>query len=49
VRCVNGSVELTLDCRPLYDYGRIHAAWDYAGPGYGSAVGTFEGHDPQLG
>jgi alpha,alpha-trehalase len=48
MRCVNGSVEVHLDCQPLYDYGRVHAAWAYDGPGYGSAVGSFEGHDLHL-
>jgi len=48
MRCVNGSVEVNLDCQPLYDYGRVHAQWEYDGPGYGSAVATFPGHDLRL-
>ncbi|HEY8638803.1 MAG TPA: glycoside hydrolase family 15 protein [Solirubrobacteraceae bacterium] len=48
LRCVNGSVEVHLDCQPLYDYGRVHAQWEYDGPGYNSAVATFEGHDLTL-
>jgi GH15 family glucan-1,4-alpha-glucosidase len=38
VRCVNGSVELVMDCEPVFDYGRIPAQWTYVGDGYGEAV-----------
>jgi len=48
MRCVNGSVEVHLDCQPLYDYGRVHADWSYDGPGYGSAMATFPGHELTL-
>src|SRR5437870_9935721 len=27
VRCVNGEVQLTLDCEPAFDYGRERAQW----------------------
>jgi alpha,alpha-trehalase len=40
VRCVNGSVELVMDCEPVFDYGRIPARWAYVGDGYGEAVAT---------
>ncbi|HZD01533.1 MAG TPA: glycoside hydrolase family 15 protein [Actinomycetes bacterium] len=40
VRCVNGSVELVMDCEPVFDYGRIPAQWAYVGDGYGEAVAT---------
>jgi alpha,alpha-trehalase len=49
VRCVNGSVELALDCEPVFDYGRIPAGWAYVGEGYGEALaGTPGGGDPRL-
>ncbi len=32
IRCVNGEVEVNLDCQPLFDYGRVHAEWDYTTP-----------------
>jgi len=48
VRCVNGSVELTVDCEPVFDYGRDPARWAYAGEGYGEAVATAPGSDLQL-
>ncbi len=34
VRCVNGEVQVTLDCEPRFDYGRMHGTWEYTGPGY---------------
>ncbi len=37
-KCVVGSVELSLDCHPVFDYGRTAAHWEYSGPGYGEAV-----------
>ncbi|MFL5962575.1 MAG: glycoside hydrolase family 15 protein [Gaiellaceae bacterium] len=38
VRCVNGEVQLNLDCEPRFEYGRLAARWDYEGPGYHEAV-----------
>ena len=37
-KCVVGSVEVSLDCSPVFDYGRTAAKWEYSGPGYGEAV-----------
>ncbi len=34
VRCVNGEVQLTLDCEPMFDYGRTLGQWEYTGPAY---------------
>ncbi len=34
VRCVNGEVQLLLDCEPKFDYGRDPAHWEYSGDGY---------------
>ena len=31
VRCVNGSVEIQLECDPIFDYGRRYAHWEYTG------------------
>jgi GH15 family glucan-1,4-alpha-glucosidase len=33
-------VELSLDCSPVFDYGRTAAHWDHPGPEYGEAVAT---------
>ncbi len=43
MRCVNGSVEVKLDCEPIFDYGRRYAHWAYAGEGYDEAVATVRG------
>ena len=31
VRCVNGEVQVTLDCEPVFDYGALTASWEYTG------------------
>ena len=31
IRCVNGEVQVLLDCEPVFDYGRVPAQWEYAG------------------
>jgi GH15 family glucan-1,4-alpha-glucosidase len=38
VRCVNGEVEIVLDCEPRFDYGRESADWEYKGSGYHEGV-----------
>ncbi len=43
MRCVNGRVEVHMECEPRVDYGRKGVAWEYAGAGYGKAVGTRRG------
>jgi alpha,alpha-trehalase len=50
VRCVSGSVDLSVLCEPAFDYGRRHAAWEYANTGYGEAVARCEqqGAGPAL-
>ena len=37
-KCVVGSVELSLDCSPVFDYGKTAAHWEYSGLGYGEAI-----------
>src|SRR3984885_9267619 len=48
VRCMNGSVQLSMDCEPAFDYGRQRGRWQYAGQGYHQAVITPEGGDMTL-
>nr|WP_249012372.1 glycoside hydrolase family 15 protein [Conexibacter sp. DBS9H8] len=48
VRCVNGEVELTMDCEPVFDYGRQRVRWEYTGPGYTDGVATAPGSDLRL-
>jgi GH15 family glucan-1,4-alpha-glucosidase len=38
VRCVNGEVQLSLNCEPVFDYGREFGTWEYSGRGYRQAV-----------
>lgn len=34
VRCVNGEMQLTLDCEPVFAYGRHLGQWEYVEDGY---------------
>jgi len=38
VKCVSGTVDLMVQCAPVFDYGRRQAVWRYAGPAYGDAL-----------
>jgi GH15 family glucan-1,4-alpha-glucosidase len=38
VMCIVGHVELSLDCEPVFDYGRTEARWEYAGQSYDDAM-----------
>jgi alpha,alpha-trehalase len=48
VRCVNGEVQVLLDCEPVFEYGQLAAEWEYSGPGYHEAVATAEGSEIRL-
>jgi GH15 family glucan-1,4-alpha-glucosidase len=48
VRCLNGSVELSLECEPVSDYGRVDAEWDFAGSGYTCAEASGGAPDQRL-
>jgi alpha,alpha-trehalase len=39
-RCIVGSVELSLDCEPVFDYGKTGALWTYGGDGYDEAAAS---------
>ena len=41
--CVYGTVDVSVTCRPEYDYGRMPADWSYPGAGYGTVVGSAHG------
>ena len=47
IRCVNGSVDLSVLCEPVFDYGRHHADWSYVGPDYGEVIATGPDRAPQ--
>jgi GH15 family glucan-1,4-alpha-glucosidase len=49
IRCVNGHVEVLMNCDPAPDYGRGSVAWEYEGEGYNRAVARHEGSDLVLG
>ena len=48
LRCVDGNVEVTLDCEPKFEYGQIEARWEYTGEAYGQAMATGVGTDLRL-
>ena len=48
VRCLNGTVEVSLDCEPVGNYGREDAEWEFVGDGYGCAEASLSGFDPRL-
>jgi alpha,alpha-trehalase len=48
LRCVNGHVEMHMECEPRMDYGRKAAEWEYAGPGYSKAIARAEGEEIEL-
>ena len=48
IRCASGEVQTTMDCEPVFDYGRTHASWEYTGDSYYQGVATAEGQDVSL-
>ena len=48
VRCVNGEVQLSMHCAPVFDYGRQQASWRYIGPGYHEAEAEGDGGQPAI-
>ena len=48
LRCVNGSVEINVDCEPMLDYGRTPVQWEYSDDGYHKAIGTAPNSETKL-
>jgi alpha,alpha-trehalase len=48
IECVQGSVEIKLECEPAFDYGGLEAEWTYLGSGYGDALARSEGMHLEL-
>jgi GH15 family glucan-1,4-alpha-glucosidase len=48
VRCVNGEMQLTLDCEPVFDYGREFGQWRYTRDGYRQGACSTSDGDVQL-
>jgi GH15 family glucan-1,4-alpha-glucosidase len=49
VRCVDGAVQLTMDCEPAFDYGRRRSRWSHTDQGYHQAVIQPDGEGLTLG
>ena len=47
-KCVQGQVELNLECEPVFDYGRARANWEYTGPAYNQAQASAPDVDVTL-
>src|SRR3954469_22324258 len=45
VRCVNGEVQMALECEPVFDYGLTHGSWAYTEDGYHQLRCTPSGGD----
>jgi alpha,alpha-trehalase len=48
IRCVNGHVELLMNCEPAPDYARGTMSWEYETEGYGKAIARIEGEGSEL-
>src|SRR5204862_3489368 len=48
IKCVDGTVEMHLDCEPAFDYGGLAAEWEYGGDTYHEAIARSEGMDIAL-
>ncbi|MGZ4250126.1 MAG: trehalase-like domain-containing protein, partial [Solirubrobacteraceae bacterium] len=48
IRCVNGEVQISLECEPAFEYGALRGAWSYAGEDYHETVIRAEGCDVEL-
>jgi GH15 family glucan-1,4-alpha-glucosidase len=48
IRCVNGEVQVTLDCEPRFEYGKLTGSWEYTGPGYRKAKCVCPGTELEL-
>src|SRR4051794_41271264 len=48
VRCVNGEVQVELDCEPMFDYGRRPTTWSYTDRRYHQGIARADGADLEL-
>ena len=48
IRCVNGEVQVGLECEPAFDYGAVRGMWSYAGEDYHETVIQAESCDVEL-
>jgi GH15 family glucan-1,4-alpha-glucosidase len=47
-RCLDGFVDLEIDCQPEFEYGRRQGIWRHIGEAYGDAICEAEGIEPSL-
>ena len=47
-RCLDGFVDLEIDCEPAFDYGRDRGAWRHTDDAYGDAVCETDGSELSL-
>jgi GH15 family glucan-1,4-alpha-glucosidase len=48
VRCMSGSVDLSMTCEPSFGYGQREPTWQYEGDGYGELVATADDDGVEL-
>ena len=48
VRCVSGSVDLSMTCEPSFGYGQSEPTWRYEGDGYGELAATADDGTVEL-
>jgi GH15 family glucan-1,4-alpha-glucosidase len=48
VRCVNGEMQLALDCEPVFDYGRHFGRWAYTEEGYQQGICRCDDSEVEL-
>jgi GH15 family glucan-1,4-alpha-glucosidase len=48
IRCVNGEMQIVLECEPVFDYGRRRANWMYTERGYHQGLATGDSNDLHL-
>jgi GH15 family glucan-1,4-alpha-glucosidase len=48
LRCVNGHIEMQMECAPYFDYATRHPHWEFTTSGYHQGKATAEGCDLEL-
>jgi GH15 family glucan-1,4-alpha-glucosidase len=48
VKCMSGTVDLSMSCEPKFGYGRREPEWRYVGEGYGEIVATDDVDEIEL-
>ena len=46
--CIDGNVEVVVNCLPQFDYGREPGAWSYAGEDYGQVQVSSDATDMTI-